>query len=121
MLIHGWPLSGVSWDDQVPALANAGYRVVRYDRRDFGQSDKPRSGYDYDTLAGDLQGVLTELELTDATLVGFSMGGGEVARYVTRHGEDRLRSVVFAGAVTPYMAQTDDNPNGPLTKEQATR
>ncbi|MEJ5869076.1 alpha/beta hydrolase [Pseudokineococcus sp. 5B2Z-1] len=114
VLIHGWPLSGESWSEQVPALEAAGYRVVTYDRRGFGRSDKTRSGYDYDTLSDDLQALLTELDLTDVTLVGFSMGGGEVARYVSRHGQDRLRSVVFAAAVPPYMAQTDDNPEGPL-------
>lgn len=119
VLIHGWPLSGRSWEDQVPALTDAGFRVVRYDRRGFGQSDKPRGGYDYDQLADDLHGVLTGLGLRDVTLVGFSMGGGEVARYVTRHGEDLLHSVVFAGAVTPYLARTDDNPDGPLTRELA--
>jgi len=119
VLIHGWPLNGESWAPQVPALTEAGYRVVRYDRRGFGRSDKPMTGYGYDTLADDLDGVLTELDLRDVTLVGFSMGGGEVARYITRHGEDRLRSVVFAAAVTPYMLQGDDNPDGPLTKQQA--
>jgi non-heme chloroperoxidase len=119
VLIHGWPLSGESWLDQVPVLSAAGYRVVRYDRRGFGRSDKPIKGYGYDTLADDLDSVLSELDLTDVTLVGFSMGGGEVARYVTRHGEDRLHSVVFAAAVTPYMLQTPDNPDGPLTKSQA--
>lgn len=119
VLIHGWPLSGESWQDQVPALAAAGYRVISYDRRGFGRSDKPDKGYDYDTLADDLDGVLCELDLRDVTLVGFSMGGGEVARYVAKHGEDRLRSVVFAGAVTPYMEQNDDNPDGPLTEELA--
>ena len=121
VLIHGWPLSGESWEHQVPALAEAGYRVVRYDRRGFGQSDKPMTGYGYDTLADDLDGVLTELDLRDVTLVGFSMGGGEVARYVTRHGEDRLRSVVFAASVTPFMLRGDDNPDGPLTREQAVK
>ena len=119
VLIHGWPLSGRSWEDQVPALTAAGFRVVRYDRRGFGQSDKPRGGYDYDQLADDLHGVLTELGLREVTLVGFSMGGGEVARYVTRHGEDLLHSVVFAGAVPPYLARTADNPDGPLTRELA--
>jgi pimeloyl-ACP methyl ester carboxylesterase len=121
VLIHGWPLSGESWEHQVPALSEAGYRVVRYDRRGFGQSDKPMTGYGYDTLADDLDGVLSELDLRDVTLVGFSMGGGEVARYVTRHGEDRLHSVVFAAAVTPYMMQDDDNPDGPLTRAQAVK
>ena len=119
VLIHGWPLSGESWDGQVADLAAAGLRVVRYDRRGFGQSDKPKKGYDYDTLADDLDGVLTELDLHDVSLVGFSMGGGEVARYIARHGEDRLHSVVFAAAVPPYLAQTDDNPDGPLTQELA--
>ena len=119
VLIHGWPLSGESWAPQVPALSAAGYRVVRYDRRGFGRSDKPLTGYGYDTLADDLDGVLTELDLHDVTLVGFSMGGGEVARYITRHGQDRLHSVVFAAAVTPYMLQGSDNPEGPLTKQQA--
>jgi non-heme chloroperoxidase len=119
VLIHGWPLSGESWDSQVPALTEAGYRVVRYDRRGFGRSDKPKGGYDYDTLSDDLEGVLSELDLRDVTLVGFSMGGGEVARYVSRHGQDRLHSVVFAAAVTPYMAQTEVNPDGPLTQELA--
>lgn len=119
VLIHGWPLSGQSWAPQVPALSAAGYRVVRYDRRGFGRSDKPLTGYGYDTLADDLDGVLTELDLHDVTLVGFSMGGGEVARYINRHGQDRLHSVVFAAAVTPYMLQGSDNPEGPLTKQQA--
>ena len=114
VLIHGWPLSGASWSEQIPALTAAGLRVITYDRRGFGQSDKPRGGYDYDTLADDLHGVLTELDLRDVSLVGFSMGGGEVARYVSRHGEDRLHSVVFAAAVPPYLAKNDDNPDGPL-------
>ena len=119
VLIHGWPLSGEAFIGQVPALVAAGYRVVTYDRRGFGRSDKTRSGYDYDTLTQDLHTVLTELDLSDATVVGFSMGGGEVARYFTAYGAERLRSVVFASAVPPYMAQTDDNPDGPLTKEMA--
>lgn len=119
VLIHGWPLSGESWAHQVPALEEAGYRVVTYDRRGFGRSDKPRTGYDYDTFADDLHAVLEALDLRDATLVGFSMGGGEVARYLTRHGDDRVRSVVFAAAVPPYLAQTDDNPEGPLDADTA--
>jgi non-heme chloroperoxidase len=119
VLIHGWPLSAESWSEQTGALRDAGYRVVAYDRRGFGRSDKPSGGYDYDTLADDLDGVLSELELTDVTLVGFSMGGGEVARYVARHGQDRLHSVVFAAAVPPYLLKTDDNPDGPLTEEAA--
>jgi pimeloyl-ACP methyl ester carboxylesterase len=119
VLIHGWPLSGESWSEQVGPLSAAGYRVVAYDRRGFGRSDKPSKGYDYDTLADDLDGVLSELDLTDVTLVGFSMGGGEVARYVARHGQDRLHSVVFAAAVPPYLMKGDDNPDGPLTEEAA--
>lgn len=119
VLIHGWPLSGASWVEQIPALQEAGYRPVAYDRRGFGLSDKTWRGYTYDTLAEDLDGVLTELNLTDVTLVGFSMVGGEVARYITKFGEDRIHSVVFAAAVTPYLLQGDDNPDGPLTKEAA--
>lgn len=119
VLIHGWPLSAESWSKQVPALSAAGYRVVAYDRRGFGRSDKPRSGYDYNTFASDLAAVLETLDLRDVTLVGFSMGGGEVARYIANHGEDRLRSVVFAAAVPPYLAQTPDNPEGPLTQDLA--
>ena len=121
VLIHGWPLSKDSWELQVPALREAGYRVVAYDRRGFGQSDKPGGGYDYDTLTDDLEGLLAELDLHDVTLVGFSMGGGEVARYVTKYGQDRLHSVVFAAAVPPFMLQTDDNPDGPLTKDHAAK
>ena len=120
VLIHGWPLSGEAFKDQVPALQQAGYRVVTYDRRGFGRSDKgPKRGYTYDTLAEDLHTVITELDLNDATVVGFSMGGGEVARYFSKYGAERLRSVVFASAVPPYLMQSEDNPDGPLTKEQA--
>lgn len=119
VLIHGWPLSGESWSEQIPALSGAGYRVIAYDRRGFGRSEKPGGGYDYDTLAEDLDGVLSELDLRDVTLVGFSMGGGEVARYVAKYGEDRLHSVVFAAAVPPYLQQTDDNSDGPLDEETA--
>jgi non-heme chloroperoxidase len=121
VLIHGWPLSKESWSAQVPVFAQAGFRVVSYDRRGFGMSDKPGGGYDYDTLTDDLDGLMSELDLSDATLVGFSMGGGEVARYVAEVGEDRLRSVVFASAVPPYLMNTDDNPDGPLTKAQAAK
>ena len=118
VLIHGWPLSGESWSAQVPALKDAGYKVVTYDRRGFGKSD-PGDSYDYDALSDDLDNVLSDLDLTDVTLVGFSMGGGEVARYVSRHGEDRLHSVVFAAAVPPALLESDDNPDGPLTQEAA--
>jgi len=120
VLIHGWPLSSASWAPQRQALLDAGYRVIAYDRRGFGHSDKPTTGYGYDTLADDLAGLLEQLDLRDVTLVGFSMGGGEVARYIARHGQERLRSVVFAAAVPPRMMQTPDNPDGPLTVAKAT-
>ena len=119
LLIHGWPLSGASWEKQVRPLHDAGFRAITYDRRGFGQSDKPEQGFDYDTLAADLDRLIREKDLRDVTLVGFSMGGGEVARYVANHGQDRLRAVVFAAAVPPYLARTPDNPEGPLTKEAA--
>jgi pimeloyl-ACP methyl ester carboxylesterase len=115
VLIHGWPLSGESWSKQVPAFEAAGYRVITYDRRGFGRSDKPLTGYDYDTFASDLDAVLTELDLVDVTLVGFSMGGGEIARYIGTRGEARLHSVVFASAVPPYLEKTDDNPDDEFT------
>jgi len=116
VLIHGWPLNHEAWSEQITELERNGYRVVAYDRRGFGSSDKPSEGYEYDTLSDDLAGVLEGLELNDVTLVGFSMGGGEVARYVSRHGEDRLHSIVFASAVPPFMLQTDDNPDGALDR-----
>lgn len=119
VLIHGWPLSGEAWHFQVPALQYVGYRVITYDRRGFGRSGKNGTRYDYDVLADDLASILEEHDLNDVTLVGFSMGGGEVARYIARHGEKRVRSVVFAGAVTPYMLKTEDNPEGPLSEEDA--
>ncbi len=119
ILIHGWPLSGAAWEKQVPVLAGEGYRVITYDRRGFGQSDKPDSGFDYDTLASDLAGLIDDRGLDDVTLVGFSMGGGEVARYIANYGEDKLRSVVFAAAVPPFLMRGPDNPDGPLTKEKA--
>lgn len=119
VLIHGWPLSVEAWEPQVAVLRDAGYRVVAYDRRGFGRSDKPESGYGYDALTDDLEGVMDQCGLQDVTLVGFSMGGGEVARYIGRYGESRLRSVVFAAAVPPYLMQTADNPDGPLTPAKA--
>jgi pimeloyl-ACP methyl ester carboxylesterase len=121
VLIHGWPLSGESWSEQVPAFEAAGYRVITYDRRGFGRSDKPLTGYGYDTLTEDLHAVLTELDLQDVTLVGFSMGGGEVARYFTEYGTERLHSVVFASAVPPYLLQRPGNPDGPLTAGEAAK
>jgi non-heme chloroperoxidase len=114
VLIHGWPLSGRSWEAQVPALVEAGYRVVTYDRRGFGGSSQPWDGYDYDTFADDLDAVLSHLELQQVTLVGFSMGGGEVVRYLARHGSSRIEKAVLAGAVPPYLYKSDDNPDGGL-------
>jgi non-heme chloroperoxidase len=114
VLIHGWPLSGRSWEAQVGPLVEAGHRVVTYDRRGFGASSQPWTGYDYDTFAADLDALLTALDLTDVTLVGFSMGGGEVVRYLSRHGAARVRSAVLAAAVPPYLYKSADNPDGGL-------
>lgn len=112
VLVHGWPLSHRMWEYQINALTEAGYRCIAYDRRGFGDSEKPWNGYDYDTLADDLAGLLEHLDINDATLVGFSMGGGEVARYLGRHGSKRVRGAVLVGAVPPFMLKTDDNPEG---------
>jgi pimeloyl-ACP methyl ester carboxylesterase len=119
VLIHGWPMSGDAWSAQVDVLHSAGYRVITYDRRGFGRSDKPLVGYTYESLSEDLSTLLDELDLRDATLVGFSMGGGEVASYCARMGVARLRSVVFASSVTPYLLHTKENPDGPLSVKQA--
>ena len=121
VLIHGWPLSGESWSEQVPVFAAAGYRVITYDRRGFGRSDKPLAGYGYDTLTDDLHTLLVELDLKNVTLVGFSMGGGEVARYFSRYGGERVRSVVFASAVPPFLLKTPGNPDGPLETVEAAK
>ncbi|AUD02521.1 alpha/beta fold hydrolase [Spirosoma pollinicola] len=112
VLIHGWPLSHEMWDYQLAELPAHGLRVVAYDRRGFGKSSQPWGGYDYDTLADDLKAVLDELNLQNVTLVGFSMGGGEVARYMSRHGGARVSKVAFISAVTPYLLKTEDNPDG---------
>jgi non-heme chloroperoxidase len=114
VLIHGWPLSSRSWENQVPALVDAGYRVITYDRRGFGKSSQPWTGYDYDTFAQDLDNLLVHLNLTGVTLVGFSMGGGEVVRYIGRFGTGRVAKAVLAAAVPPYLYQSDDNPDGGL-------
>lgn len=114
VLIHGWPLSGRAWESQLPALVEAGYQVITYDRRGFGQSSKPWEGYDYDTLAQDLKALMETLDLNDATLVGFSMGGGEVARYLGKYGSERISKAVLASAVSPYLYKADDNPDGGL-------
>ena len=112
VLIHGWPLSARTWEKQVPALIEAGHRVITYDRRGFGQSSQPWSGYDFDTFAADLHALLSALDLRDVTLVGFSMGGGEVARYIGSYGTDRVAAAVFAGAVPPFIHKSADNPDG---------
>ncbi len=112
VLIHGWPLNADMWEDQSLDLAAQGFRVIAYDRRGFGRSDQPFRGYDYDTLADDLAALLDHLDLQDAVLVGFSMGGGEVARYMSRHGGKRVGRVALVAAVTPFMLKTDDNPDG---------
>jgi len=114
VLIHGWPLSGRSWEHQVPALLEAGYRVVTYDRRGFGWSSQPWTGYEYDTLAADLNALLEHLDVRDATLVGFSMGGGEVVRYIGTYGTGRVSKAVLAAAVPPYLYKSADNPDGGL-------
>ncbi len=112
VLIHGWPLNADSWDRIGFALAQAGHRVIAYDRRGFGRSDQPWTGYDYDTLADDLRDVLTKTGVQDAAIVGFSMGGGEVARYMSRHNGQGVRSAALISSVVPYMLKTDDNPDG---------
>ena len=112
VLIHGWPLSGRMWEGQVNALTDAGYRCITYDRRGFGSSGRPAGGYDYDTLASDLRDVVTALDLSNAALAGFSMGGGEVARYLGRYGEDRVAKAMLIAAVPPFLLKTADNPEG---------
>jgi pimeloyl-ACP methyl ester carboxylesterase len=113
VLIHGWPLSADSWDDHAYALANAGFRVIAYDRRGFGRSDQPWSGYDYDTLSDDLADVMQATGVTqDAALVGFSMGGGEIARYMSRHGGRGVIAAALIASVVPYMLKTEDHPKG---------
>jgi len=112
VLIHGFPLNGESWGKQQTALLDAGYRVIAYDRRGFGASTKTASGYDYDTFAADLHALVVDLDLTDAVLVGFSMGTGEVARYLSRYGTSRVARVAFLGSLEPFLLKTDDNPGG---------
>ena len=112
VLIHGWPLSGASWEKQLPALLETGYRVITYDRRGFGKSSQPASGYDYDTFAADLHALIMKLDLRDAVLVGFSMGGGEVARYLGTHGSEGVRKAAFLGAIPPFLLKTPDNASG---------
>jgi len=114
VLIHGWPLSGRSWENQVPALVEAGHRVITYDRRGFGASSQPWGGYDYDTFAADLNTLMTHLDLREATLVGFSMGGGEVVRYLSTYGDERVAKAVLAAAVPPFLYKSADHPEGAL-------
>ena len=112
VLIHGYPLSGASWEKQVAVLLAAGHRVITYDRRGFGKSSQPTTGYDYDTFAEDLHKLVTQLELHDFALVGFSMGGGEVARYLGKYGSKGVSKAVFISAIPPFLLKTPDNPEG---------
>jgi pimeloyl-ACP methyl ester carboxylesterase len=112
ILMHGWPLTADSWDDQAMALADAGFRAIAYDRRGFGRSEQPWSGYDYNTLADDLANVIEQTGAKDATLVGFSMGGGEVARYMSRHAGKGVVKAALVASVVPFMLKTPDNPDG---------
>jgi non-heme chloroperoxidase len=112
VLIHGWPLNGASWERQTAALTAAGYRVITYDRRGFGASSKPLEGYDYDTLAKDTYHLLEALDLKDATLVGFSMGGGEVARYMGKYDNGRVSKVAFTASIAPALRKSGSNPEG---------
>src|SRR5437867_2392278 len=112
VLIHGYPLNGASWEKQVPALLAAGHRVVTYDRRGFGKSSQATAGYNYDTFAEDLHKLVTHLQLKDFALVGFSMGGGEVARYIGKYGSKGVSKAVIIGGVPPFLLKTADNPEG---------
>lgn len=112
ILLHGWPLSSDSWDDQAMAIAEAGFRAIAYDRRGFGRSSQPWTGYDYDTLTDDLAAVIEHTGAQDTILVGFSMGGGEVARYMSRHGGKAVSKAVLVSSVVPYMLKTVDNAEG---------
>src|SRR5712692_10373824 len=111
-LIHGYPLSGASWEKQVPVLLNGGYRVITYDRRGFGKSGQPTTGYNYDTFAEDLRTLVNHLKLNDFSLVGFSMGGGEVARYLGKYGSKDVSKAVIISGVPPFLLKTPDNPEG---------
>jgi non-heme chloroperoxidase len=112
VLIHGYPLSGASWEKQVPVLLDAGRRVITYDRRGFGKSSQPTTGYSFDTFAEDLHKLITQLELRDFALVGFSMGGGEVARYLGKYGSKGVSRAVIISGVPPFLLKTPDNPEG---------
>lgn len=122
ILIHGWPLSNEMWEYQIENLVANNYRVIAYDRRGFGKSSQPWNGYDYDTLTDDLKAIIDQLELKNITLVGFSMGGGEVVRYFSRHGGQHVSKVVLVSSIIPYLAQSDDNPDGrTVEKNEATQ
>jgi non-heme chloroperoxidase len=112
VLIHGYPLSGASWEKQVPVLLTAGHRVITYDRRGFGKSSQPTEGYNYDTFAQDLRKLVTHLRLKEFALAGFSMGGGEVARYIGKYGSKGIRKAIFISSVPPFLLKTADNPEG---------
>jgi non-heme chloroperoxidase len=112
ILIHGWPLSNEMWEYQVEELVNSGFRVITYDRRGFGKSSQPWNGYNYDTLTDDLKAIIVQLELTDITLVGFSMGGGEVVRYFSRYGGKNVSKAVLISSITPFRLRTENNPDG---------
>jgi peroxiredoxin len=116
VLIHGYPLDSSSWEKQSAVLLDAGKRVITYDRRGFGKSDKPTTGHDYDTYAADLSALVSALDLQDAVLVGFSMGTGEVARYLSRYGSHRVAKAVFIGSLQPFMLKTEDNPSGGMAQ-----
>ncbi len=116
VLIHGWPLSKEMWEYQLNDLVDAGFRVIKYDRRGFGKSDKPWTGYDYDTLASDLNEIITGLNLEDVTLVGFSMGGGEVVRYFSNYNSNKVSKAILISSVVPGMLKSDENPDGVPTK-----
>lgn len=112
VLIHGWPSSREMWEYQLEALVNAGFRVIKYDRRGFGNSSKPWTGYDYDSLAADLHELMEQLDLQHTILVGFSMGGGEAVRYIARYGQERIARIALVSSIIPYMLKTDNNPEG---------
>lgn len=112
VLIHGYPLNGASWERQIPVLLKAGYRVITYDRRGFGKSSQPSAGYDYDTFTADLKVLMDKLDLHDTVLTGFSMGSGEVTRYLGSYGSDRVAKAALFGPLPPFLLRTDDNPDG---------
>lgn len=120
ILIHGWPLSNEMWEYQIENLVANNYRVIAYDRRGFGKSSQPWNGYDYDTLTDDLKSIIDQLELKNVTLVGFSMGGGEVVRYFSRHAGQNVSKAVLVSSIIPYLAQSDDNPEGRTPEKNET-